>query len=213
MLNETFPELGLLHSDCTEMPWINSTLYWDGYPIGTRIEALLDVATGPLSHSYKTMSDYVKKPIPKTGLESIWELMIKFECVRMEWNPYGGKMYEISASETPFPHRAGNLFLIEYLTSWGEDGVEARNHYLNISRSFYEFMTPYVSSSPREAFINYRDIDIGANHPSNATSVDIARSYGSKYFRGNFERLVHVKYRVDPENFFRYEQSIPLLSH
>ncbi|KAG5038358.1 hypothetical protein JHK82_019180 [Glycine max] len=40
----------------------------------------------------------------------------------MEWNPYGGKMHEISPSETPFPHRAGNLFLIEYLTSWGQDG-------------------------------------------------------------------------------------------
>ncbi|KAG5010530.1 hypothetical protein JHK87_019045 [Glycine soja] len=85
----------------------------------------------------------------------------------MEWNPYGGKMHEISPSETPFPHRAGNLFLIEYLTSWGQDGVDAGNRYLNISRSFYEFMTPYVSHSPREAFLNYRDLDIVFYHENN----------------------------------------------
>ncbi|XP_027348578.1 berberine bridge enzyme-like 4 [Abrus precatorius] len=211
-LKESFPELGLMQSDCTEMPWVNSTLYWANYPIGTPIEALLDVPKGPISYNFKTMSDYVKEPIPKTALKSMWEFMIKSESVKMEWNPYGGKMHEISPSETPFPHRAGNLFLIEYLTSWGEDGVQATNHYLNISMSFYEFMTPYVSQSPREAFQNYRDLNIGANHPSNTTRMDIAESYGSKYFRGNFERLVRVKSRVDPENFFRHEQSIPPIS-
>ncbi|KAK7362949.1 hypothetical protein VNO77_05074 [Canavalia gladiata] len=213
LLNKSFPELGLMQSDCIEMPWINSTLYWSNYPIGTPIEALLDVPKKPLSDSFKTMSDYVKKPIPKTALKSMWDFMIKSGSVKMEWNPYGGKMQQISPSATPFPHRAGNLFLIEYLTSWGEDGVEAATCFLNISRSFFEFMTPYVSESPREAFLNYRNLDIGANHPSNATNLDIARSYGAKYFLGNFERLVSVKSRVDPKNFFRHEQSIPPLSH
>lgn len=124
LLNESFPELGLLQSDCAEIPWVNSTLYWANYPNGTNIEALLDVPKDPTSYSFKTMSDYVKNPIPKTSLESIWEFMIRSEgAVRMEWNPYGGKMYEISESETPFPHRVGNLFLIEYLTSWGEDAT------------------------------------------------------------------------------------------
>jgi hypothetical protein len=159
------------------------------------------------------MSDYVKKPISKTHLESIWEYMIKIDCVRMEWNPYGGKMHEISASETPFPHRKGNLFMIEYLTSWGENGVEAENHYLNISKAFYEFMTPFVSDSPREAFLNYRDLNIGANYPSNATQIDLSQSYGIKYFQDNFKKLVSVKSRVDSHNFFRYEQSIPPILH
>ncbi|KAK7400482.1 hypothetical protein VNO78_11690 [Psophocarpus tetragonolobus] len=209
LTDESFPELGLRISDCIEMSWINSTLYWFNYPIGTPIEALLEVPKKPLLASFKTMSDYVKRPITKTALKSMWNLMIKSESVRMEWNPYGGKMHEISSSETPFPHRAGNMFLIEYSTSWGQDGAEAANHYLNISKSFYEFMTPYVSHSPREAFLNYRDLDIGANHPSNMTNTEIARSYGRKYFKGNFERLVKVKSKVDPENFFRHEQSIP----
>jgi hypothetical protein len=41
------------------------------------------------------------------------------------------------------------------------------------------------------------------------TSIEEARVWGAKYFKGNFNRLVKVKTRVDPENFFRYEQSIP----
>jgi hypothetical protein len=213
LMNTSFPQLGLKKSDCFEIPWINSTLYWANYPIGTQIEALLDVPKDPIFYNFKTMSDYVKKPISKTHLESIWEYMIKIDCVRMEWNPYGGKMHEISASETPFPHRKGNLFMIEYLTSWGENGVEAENHYLNISKAFYEFMTPFVSDSPREAFLNYRDLNIGANYPSNATKIDLSQSYGIKYFQGNFKKLVSVKSRVDPHNFFRYEQSIPPLLH
>ncbi|KAK7319605.1 hypothetical protein RJT34_04328 [Clitoria ternatea] len=212
LLNESFPELGLVQSDCTEMPWVNSTLYWSNYPNGTSIEALLDVPEEPGSYYFKTMSDYVKKPIAKDDLKSIWDFMIKSERVKMEWNPYGGKMHEISSSETPFPHRAGNLFLIEYLTSWSEDGIDATNHYLKISRSFYKFMTPYVSNSPRGAFLNYRDLNLGANRPSNVTRIGIGQNYGIKYFKGNFERLVKVKTKVDPNNFFRHEQSIPPLS-
>ncbi|KAF1861603.1 hypothetical protein Lal_00025986 [Lupinus albus] len=214
LVNKQFPELGLKQSDCSEIPWVNSTLYWYNAPIGTPIEALLNVPKEPLSNSFKTMSDYVKKPIPKDAIKSIFHLLIQYDGhLKMEWNPYGGKMHEISSSETPFPHRAGNLFLIEYLTNWGEVGIQAKNHYLNISRSFYEFMTPFVSKTPRESFFNYRDIGIGGNSPSNVTSIDIAKSYGSKYFNRNFERLVCVKSKVDPQNFFRYEQSIPPLSH
>ncbi|KAI4356060.1 hypothetical protein L6164_000112 [Bauhinia variegata] len=207
LVNENFPELGLQKSDCIEMPWINSTLFWAEYPIGTPIDVLLAKHKAPQLF-FKSRSDYVKKPIPKTVIENIWDLIVKGEKVYMQWNPYGGKMHEISASATPFPHRAGNLFLIQYYTFWTEEGIDATNHYMNFSRSFYEFMTPYVSSSPREAFLCYRDLDVGAN-PSNRTNEDIARIYGSKYYLDNFQRLVRAKAKIDPENFFKHEQSIP----
>ncbi|RYR60565.1 hypothetical protein Ahy_A04g017619 [Arachis hypogaea] len=92
---------------------------------------------------------------------------------------------------------------------WLQDGEDITNRNLNVSRSMYEFMTPFVSKFPREAFHNYRDRDIGANPSNGTTNVDRARIYGAKFFRENFDRLVKVKTRVDPENFFRYEQSIP----
>jgi len=211
LVSENFPELALKKSDCILMPWVNSTLFWYDKPIGTPLEALLDEPKDPHPFYLKGGSDYVKKPIPKEAIESIWKSMIEGETLFMQWNPYGGRMEEILPSETPFPHRAGNLFLIQYLNIWIEESLEAIESHVNFSRSFHEFMTPYVSNSPREAFLNYRDADIGANRPSNVTKIDIARAYGSKLFKENFERLVSVKAKVDPENFFRYEQSIPAI--
>jgi hypothetical protein len=194
------------------MPWINSTFFWYGKPIGTPLETMLDEPNDPQPKYFKGQSDYVKKPIPKEAIESIWKLMIESDTLYMQWNPYGGRMDEISPSETPFPHRAGNLFLIQYLNNWIDESPEAIERHVNFSRLFYNFMTPYVSNYPREAFLNYRDADIGANHPSNVTKIEIARTYGNKYFKENFERLVSVKTKVDPENFFKYEQSIPVRS-
>ncbi|KAL2343956.1 hypothetical protein Fmac_005241 [Flemingia macrophylla] len=210
LVSKSFPELGLKQSDCIEMPWINSTLFWFGVPVGTPIEGLLPTGKEPGSMYSKGKSDYVKTPIPKEALNSIWAMMAKAKNMWMQWNPYGGAMEEILPTATPFPHRAGNLFLIQYNVFWTEDGQEATDFYLKAARSFYEFMTPYVSSSPREVFLNYRDLDVGAKHPSTSKDLNVARStYGSKFFKDNFDRLVKVKTIVDPDNFFTYEQSVP----
>uniref|UniRef100_A0A7N2LT86 FAD-binding PCMH-type domain-containing protein n=1 Tax=Quercus lobata TaxID=97700 RepID=A0A7N2LT86_QUELO len=163
---------------------------------------------GQLSQEYflKRKSDNVKEPISNTGLEAIWKTMIELEDVAMLWNPYGGVMNEIS--ETAFPHRAGNIFKIQCSTSWMVEGIEATNLYLNKTRKLFEAMTPYVSNNPREAFLNYRDLDIGTS--SNGNYED-AKVYRIKYFKGNFHRLARVKTNIDPDNFFRNEQSIPTL--
>jgi hypothetical protein len=211
VMNERFPELGLLQNDCIEMSWIESTIFWGNLPNGTSIDALLNrTSKADLFSKYK--SDYVKKPISKAGLESIWKVMIEGGRGWMQWNPYGGRMSEIVESETPFPHRDGNIFKIMYWVYWVEEGAEATNHYLNLTRTYYNSMTPYVSKNPREAFLNYRDLDIGRASTNGTKIFSSAKVYGTKYFKGNFDRLVRVKTMVDPDNFFQNEQSIPTLS-
>ncbi|KAK7252202.1 hypothetical protein RIF29_35995 [Crotalaria pallida] len=209
LVSRSFPELGLKKSDCIEMPWVNSTLFWYDFPIGTPLETLVNISKDPAQSYFKTKSDYVKTIIPKAGLQALWDKLIEEEKMILQFNPYGGKMAQIPSSDTPFPHRAGNLFKIQYSLSWNESGDEATNRYVNYSRSLYDLMTPYVSKSPRQAFLPYRDIDIGANRPSNSTNKDIAQTYGIKYFKDNFDRLMKVKTSVDPGNFLRFEQSIP----
>ncbi|KAJ6887355.1 hypothetical protein NC651_027633 [Populus alba x Populus x berolinensis] len=203
LMNESFPELGLQAKDCAEMRWIESVLSWVGMPKGTPIEVLLDRIPKGVSY-LKRKSDYVKEPISKEGLESIWKVIAEVGEVAMLWNPYGGKMSEISETETAFPHRAGNIFKIQYSVNWKQEGIDTTNHYVNLTRTLFEAMTPYVSKNPREAFLNYRDIDIG--------TFQEASVYGHKYFKDNFDRLVQIKTRVDPDNFFGYEQSIPTQS-
>ncbi|XP_048323331.2 berberine bridge enzyme-like 9 [Ziziphus jujuba] len=205
LTKQNFPKLGLEPKDCIEISWVESLLFWAEFPNGTAPEALLD-RNPNRKIFFKYKSDYVKEIIPRDGLEAIWKAVIEGGEVVMQWNPYGGKMSEISETETPFPHRKGNIFKIQYLLNWMEDGIEATNHHLNFSRELHEAMTPYVSKNPREAFLNYRDFDIGT---SSVGKYDEGRVYGMKYFKGNFDRLVKVKTVADPDNFFRNEQSIP----
>ncbi|OAY47190.1 berberine bridge enzyme-like 4 [Manihot esculenta] len=207
LIQNSFPELGLQQNDCEEMSWIESTLFWAEFPKGTPIDVLLQRPSKPQFYS-KFKSDYVKDLIPKSGLEAMWQMMLKVGNMWMQFNPYGGKMSEISESDTPFPHRAGYRFLIQYFTGWQEgDGIDTETQ-INLLRNMYDSMAPYVSKEPREAFQNYRDIDIGSN-PSNFTNFEKAEVYGSKYFKNNFFRLTKVKASVDPDNFFKHQQSIP----
>ncbi|XP_019156605.1 PREDICTED: berberine bridge enzyme-like 1 [Ipomoea nil] len=207
ILNDQFPKLGLNLSDLTEMSWIQSVLTWANFDNTTKPETLLNRTPGKSSF-FRRKSDYLQKPFPKESLTSLCEKLLELGNTGLTFNPYGGRMAEIPSTETPFPHRAGILFKIQYAVNWKEEGAAADEKYSSQIRELHSFMTPFVSSNPRQAYINYRDIDVGINHHG-AHSYEEGKVYGERYFVGNFERLVTVKSRVDPENFFRYEQSIP----
>lgn len=209
VMNKSFPELGLKKSDCNETSWVQSVLFWTNFALGTPNDVLLSRVPQTLTY-LKRKSDYVKEPISKAGLELIWTKLIELKYVALTFNPYGGRMSEIPAEAVPFPHRAGNLAKIQYAANWNEGGEEVTDYYINLTRKLYSFMTPFVSKNPREAFFNYKDLDLGINHNGKA-SYQEGRVYGIKYFKGNFNRLVEIKTKVDPGNFFRNEQSIPTL--
>lgn len=126
-------------------------------------------------------------------------------------DPYGGKMDEISEFEIPFPHRKGNLYNIQYIVKWEVNEISEANKHMYWMSMLFRFMKPYVSNSPRGAYINYKDLQLGTNNKDTNTSYLEASSWGRKYFKGNFKRLAQVKSKVDPHNFFRNEQSIPPL--
>ncbi|KAF8413431.1 hypothetical protein HHK36_001414 [Tetracentron sinense] len=208
LMEKDFSELGLERQDCIEMNWIESVLYFAGISEEESLNVLLD-RVRQSNDSFKAKSDYVKEPISEIGLEGIWKVFLEEETPIMILSPYGGKMSEISDSETPFPHRKGYIYEIQYLTYW-EEVTEASKKHIDWIRRLYSYLTPYVSKSPRASYLNYRDLDLGRNNIGN-TSYTQASVWGIKYFNNNFKRLVRVKTMVDPSNFFRNEQSIPPL--
>nr|GEU35963.1 berberine bridge enzyme-like 21 [Tanacetum cinerariifolium] len=211
LMKKEFPELKLKKKDCIEGSWIESILYWANFDLNTtKPEILLDRHSDNVNYG-KRKSDYVQSPISVSGFTSIFNKLVELGKIGFVFNPYGGRMYEVAADATPFPHRAGNLYKIQYSVNWNEGDPELEANYLNQSRVMYEFMTPHVSKNPRGAFLNYRDLDIGVMTPGK-DSYSEGQVYGEKYFMGNFERLVKIKTAVDPDNFFRNEQSIPTLS-
>ncbi|KAJ6887387.1 berberine bridge enzyme-like protein 18 [Populus alba x Populus x berolinensis] len=137
---------------------------------------------------FKAKSDYARKPIPEKALEGLWEKLFEAESPLVVFTPYGGMMSQISESQTPFPHRKGTKFMILYYTGWQDANENVAKH-IDWTRMVYNYMEPYVSKNPREAYVNYRDIDLGMNNNSNTSFVEA----------------------IDPDNFFRHEQSIPPL--
>ncbi|XP_059439124.1 berberine bridge enzyme-like 21 [Corylus avellana] len=209
LLNKEFPELGVKKGDVLEKDWIGSVLWWGIKDNNTTPNWLLDRHPDTADFT-RRKSDYVQQPISKDGLEFIWKRMIELGKTGLVFNPYGGKMSQIPASATPFPHRAGNLFKIQYSVNWKEPGYELDKNYTTQIRKLHDYLTPFVSKNPRSAFLNYRDLDIGINHQGKNSYAE-GQVYGAKYFNANFDRLVKVKTAVDPDNFFRNQQSIPTL--
>ncbi|XP_020232934.1 berberine bridge enzyme-like 13 [Cajanus cajan] len=208
VMKTSFPELGLTRKDCLETSWINSVLYIAGFPSGTPAEVLLK-GKSTFKNFFKAKSDFVREPIPEIGLEGLWQRLLVEDSPLIVFNPYGGRMSQFAESDTPFPHRNGTLYKIQYLSLWQEGDKNAEKH-IDWIRKLYNYMGPYVSSLPREAYVNYRDLDLGIN-TKNSTSYIEASSWGYRYFKNNYDRLVKIKTKVDPQNVFRHEQSIPPL--
>jgi hypothetical protein len=109
-------------------------------------------------------------------------------------------------------HTGGVLYSIQYIAFWrsgndddDDDGSPGRNW-------ISDFMGQYVTKNPREAYVSYRDLEIGQNTlVDDVSTLDSGKVCGEKYFGGNFQRLATVKGRVDPTYYFRNEQSIPPL--
>ena len=99
LMQESFPELGLVSEDCTEMSWIQSMVYFAGFSSEESPDILL--TRGPSTLYFKGKSDYVKNSIPEIGLEGIWQRFYENEAASamLILTPYGGRMSEISESQ------------------------------------------------------------------------------------------------------------------
>ncbi|KAF3681725.1 hypothetical protein T459_04985 [Capsicum annuum] len=210
VMNHSFPELGLARKDCVEMSWIESVNYIAGYPSNIKPEFLLEGRPLLPPVYFKAKSDFLRVPVPVTGLEGMWKKFLQEDSPMMIWNPYGGMMGKISESSIPFPHRKGVIGKIQYLTAWTDADKKSADKHINWIRGLYEYMEPFVSKYPREAYVNYRDLDLGMNKNANSNFLE-ASVWGKKYFKNNYDRLVLVKSKVDPDNFFWHEQSLPIL--
>ncbi|XP_034592024.1 berberine bridge enzyme-like Cyn d 4 [Setaria viridis] len=208
-----FRELGMRmnRTHCQEMTWIQSVPYF-GMGAGATVEDVLN-RTAATSAYTKMTSDYVRQAIRRDAWENIFATWLaRPDAGIMILDPYGAAISGVPEPATPFPHRAGVLYNIQYVNLWfagGDGGGAAQMKWV---RDFYAFMEPYVASSPREAYFNYRDLDLGENAVvGNVSSYEAGKVWGEKYFRDNYRRLAMAKAQIDPDDYFRNEQSIPPL--
>ncbi|KAH7849581.1 hypothetical protein Vadar_019952 [Vaccinium darrowii] len=162
----SFPELGVSRNDCIEASWIRSVLYNAEFSTSASYDVLLN-RTNPNKSYFKGKLDYVEETcigervgrVVEHLLEGLWNILLQEQSGCMIWTPYGGRMSEISEFEIPFPHRTGNMYEIQYMVTWEEEG-ETKEH-LQWIKKLYGYMTPFVSKNPRSSYLNYRDLDFG----------------------------------------------------
>ncbi|CAM0152948.1 unnamed protein product [Urochloa decumbens] len=216
-VGNVFPELGVTAADCNEMPWLRAMafIYFDN--TDTLIEALLNRTNRVGSnHYYKSKSDYVRRAMGKDAWEGLYQKWLSWNGNgQMTLEPHGGAVGGTNAAATsPYPHRRGVLFNIQYGSNWCCDAngtmAAAALRWLD---GVYGYMEPFVTSSPRTAYANYRDLDFGRNvvGRDGVSSYWSGRSWAERYYMGNYRRLAAVKAAVDPTDYFRNEQSIPPL--
>lgn len=162
--------------------WQAKTYLYDTTPVGR----------------YAVKSNYVTKEFPE---EAIDVLVRSVERWPGSGNPggggialfaWGGEVARVAPEETAFVHRHPG-FLMAYDTSWAASDsgriADANVSWLNRLASD---IGPYVS---RQAYQNFIDRTLG--------------DWKQAYYAQNFDRLVRVKRRYDPDDVFHFRQSIP----
>ncbi|XP_023760782.1 tetrahydroberberine oxidase [Lactuca sativa] len=210
LLDEKFPELGVTREICEEIRSIQSTSVFWGFPSSIPTEIHTN-RSAIFKLNNKSKSDFLRTPIPIRGLRKIWrKLMQNDGSALFMINPFGGRMDDYSETAIPYPHRAGVLLQILKTVNFNgqtSDTTPTSLRRLAWLQSMEEVFTPYVSKNPREAYSNYNDLDFGVG----SSNYEEASLWGERYWkRDNFKKLIRIKANVDPHNFFRRPQSIPV---
>jgi hypothetical protein len=131
--------------------------------------------------TFTAKSDYVAQPLPAAGRAAMIAAVDAPGSGSLLCDAYGGMVNRLAPIDTAFVHR-DQLFCIQYYGSGSGSGW---------TDQAWSKMRPYVSG---QAYQNYIDPDL--------------RSWRSAYYGPNYERLVEVQQRIDPERRFTFPQAI-----
>jgi FAD/FMN-containing dehydrogenase len=147
---------------------------------------------------YAVKSNYVTKEFPEQAIDV---LVRSVERWPGSGNPggagialfaWGGQVSHVAPEATAFVHRDPG-FLMAYDTSWaGSDPKSVADSNLEWLDGLAGDIAPYVT---RRAYQNFIDGTL--------------KDWQQAYYGQNFDRLRRVKRKYDPDDFFRFQQSIP----
>lgn len=154
---------------------------------------------GQLSRAaYAAKSDYFTSLLPRAGIDAMVSAIASRQSSNLAdggigFDASGGAINRVSASATAFVHRNA-LFSAQYTANWSAGdpaSVVAANH--TWLTNLWQSVRPYTSGS---VYQNYIDPDLP--------------NWQQAYYGSNLPRLQQIKATYDPNNFFRFPQSIPL---
>jgi FAD/FMN-containing dehydrogenase len=171
--------------------YIDLVKRWAGCKTITIDECHLNPAGDLDRQRFAAKSDYVSKPLPRTGRATLRTWLEKRQGQgggAAILDSYGGAINRVAPGATAFVHRR-ELFSIQYYASIANAAGDAAA--LAWLRSFRAAMKPFASGF---SYQNYIDADV----------VD----WEHAYYGSNYPRLRRIKSTYDPDNVFRFRQSI-----
>ena len=174
------------------MSYMRAVLKWAGCS-GSADECHLSPRGTLGRETFKGASDYVSRPLRPHAIATLVHRIERLQETlgrgAVLLDAYGGAVNRVRKDATAFVHRDA-LFSCQYVASWNPG--DRPGPHLGWLRGTRASMRSYVSGF---AYQNYIDPDV----------LDWKRAY----YGSNYRRLVAVKRRYDPGNFFRFRQSIP----
>jgi hypothetical protein len=151
---------------------------------------------GPLGYQsvlFKSKSDYVLTPLSPAAIQVMLATVaaVPVGGIVLLCDSYGGRISDVAADATAFPHRSGTQFCIQYYSEWTR-AADTPAHLAQVAK-VYAAMRPYM---PGASYVNYCDLDLP--------------DYANAYWGANLGRLSAVKRQYDPANVFHHAQSVPV---
>jgi hypothetical protein len=141
----------------------------------------------------KIKSTMIFNPISDEGIniciESINKLLItKFQLnYQLNFSQLGGEVKNGNSSY--FPKKA--ILVLSIFINWNNNLLD--EYSINFVNNFYNEIKEYTS---QYCFPNFIDYDI--------------KDYMKSYYGNNRDKLIEIKKKYDPNNIFKYKQSIPI---
>jgi FAD/FMN-containing dehydrogenase len=141
-------------------------------------------------------SEFFQRPLPSEAIAAVVESLAKDRVPgqrrELDFTPWGGAYNRVRADATAFAHR-DELFLLKHavVVDPGASIAESKAARRWLARSWAS-VRPWGSG---RAYQNFPDPELAG--------------WGRAYYGSNYERLLRVKARYDPGNFFRFPQSLP----
>lgn len=105
------------------------------------------------------------------------------------WTHAGGAVSKKSPADTAFPHRTAR-FIPQVKAIWDSDKPGDARKNVTWAHEFFE----ELGNHARGAYVNYID--------------PLLHNWHEMYYRDNYQRLLDIKKKVDPDNILSFQQSI-----
>jgi FAD binding domain/Berberine and berberine like len=141
---------------------------------------------------FKAKSDYAVGKLTSEGIAALLAaLNSTTEPVTAIFEAYGGAINRIVPTATAFPHRSSTRYCLQYFSQWTSRSLTTRR--VKAISNLYAAMRPYL---PGFSYVNYIDLDLA--------------NWAEAYYKENLGQLSLIKKKYDPDNLFKFAQSIPL---